>query len=136
MGIGNNVVGAVLASPLHRLLSGSTDLIRFTGRRSGRTVTTPTQYARHGDDLVILVGKPETKTWWWNFREDRDLDVLVQGRWLPMTGRAVVGAVEPEVMAPLLDAYLERFPKLADNLQGETESSQARHAVVVWCRPR
>jgi hypothetical protein len=136
MDMGNRMVGALLASPLHRLLSGSTDLVRSTGRRSGRTFTTPTQYARHGDDLVILVGKPDTKTWWRNFREDRDLDVLVQGRWLPMTGRAVVGAVEPEMIAPLLDAYLERFPKLAANLDGESEGSRARHAVVVWCRPR
>jgi hypothetical protein len=129
MGMGNSIVGSVLTSPLHRVLSGSTDLIRYTGRRSGRTVTTPTQYARHGDDVVILVGKPETKTWWRNFRDDRDLDVLVQGTWRPMTGRAVVGAVEPDVIAPLLDAYLERFPKLADDLDGDA-------AVVVWCRPR
>jgi hypothetical protein len=86
--------------------------------------------------LVILVGKPETKRWWRNFREDRELDVLVQGRWLAMTGRAVIGADEPEVIAPLLDAYLERFPRVAKQLGAGNREVQAKRAVAVWCRPR
>jgi hypothetical protein len=136
MGVGNRVVRAVLESPAHRLLSNSTDVIRYRGRRSGAEISTPTQYARHGDELVILVGKPETKSWWKNFREDRALDVLVQGRWLAMTGRAVIGAEEPEVIAPLLDSYLQRFPKLANQLGAGSREAQANRAVVVWCRPR
>ncbi len=40
--VGNALVSAVLRSPLHWLLSGSTDLIRYTGWRSGREMTTPT----------------------------------------------------------------------------------------------
>jgi len=129
-------VRAVLESPAHRLLSGSTDVVRYRGRRSGTEFSTPTQYARYGDDLVILVGKPETKRWWRNFRVDRNLDVLVQGQWLAMTGRAVVGADEPEVISPLLDTYLERFPKVAKHLGGGTREDQVNRAVVVWCRPR
>ena len=134
--IGNRIVGALLRSPLHRVLSGSTDLVRFTGRRSGRTIITPTQYARLGDDVVILVGRPATKTWWRNFLDDRELDVLVRGRWLPMTGRAVIGAADPERVAPLLDAYLARFPRAAATLGDGTTEARARQAVVVWCRPR
>jgi hypothetical protein len=125
-----------LESPAHRLLSGSTDVIRYRGQRSGATFSTPTQYARSGDDVIILVGRPETKTWWRNFRHERELDVLIGGRWLPMTGRAVVGADEPETTTPLLDAYLDRFPRTARHLGGTTPESRAREAVVVWCRPR
>ena len=136
MGVGNSAVRAVLGSPAHRLMSGSTDVVRYRGRRTGAEFSTPTQYARHGDDLIILVGKPETKRWWRNFREDRDLDVLVQGRWLAMTGRAVIGADEPDVVAPLLDTYLERFPKVARTLGGRTREAQVQQAVVVWCQPR
>jgi deazaflavin-dependent oxidoreductase (nitroreductase family) len=136
MAVGNAAVSALLHSPLHRLLSGSTDVVRYTGRRSGKQFTTPTQYVRHGDDVIILVGRPETKSWWRNFSADRDIDVLVQRRWIPMTARAVVGAEEPETIAPLLAAYLERFPKAARALGGATAESRARQAVVVWCRPR
>jgi len=136
MAFGNGFVSAVLGSPLHRLLSGSTDVVRYTGHRSGRSFSTPTQYARCGDDLIILVARPETKSWWRNFRHAGELEVLVQGEWLAMTGRAVVGADEPETIAPLLDAYLARFPKATRALEGDTDASRAGHAVVVWCRPR
>ena len=136
MSVGNRIVRVLLESPAHRLLSGSTDVVRYRGRRSGNEFSTPTQYARHGDDLIILVGKPETKKWWRNFLEDRELDVLVQGHWLAMTGRAVIGADEPEVIAPLLDAYLERFPRVAKQLGKRSREVQMKQAMVVWCRPR
>lgn len=143
MTFANRVVGAVLSSPAHRLLSGSTDLVRYCGRRSGATIVTPTQYARSGDDVVILVGRARTKTWWRNFRQDRDVDVLVQGHWLPMTARVVTGTDDPATLQPLLDAYLARFPKAARLLPpeaGDGDGSAAPDArdavVVVWCRPR
>jgi hypothetical protein len=135
--LNNPCVVALLRSPLHRLLSGSTDVLRYTGRRSGRTITTPTQYARHGDDVVILVGRADNKSWWRNFRGDaRSIEVLLGGRWVTMTARAVIGADEPEVAAPLLDAYLTRFPRAARPLGNGTREEQLRRAVLVWCRPR
>lgn len=136
MGIANSMVAAVLRSPAHRMLSGSTDLLVYEGRRSGRRIVLPTQYVRSGDEFVILVGRPEAKRWWRNFAEPRDLDVLVAGVWHPLTGQAVVGADEPEVAAPLLAAYLERFPKAAKVLGEGTDAERLTRAVVVRCRPR
>jgi hypothetical protein len=126
----------VLRSPLHALLSRSVALVRYSGTRSGRVVSTPVQYERRGNDILVLAGRPETKTWWRNFRTDRDLDVLLRGRWLPMRARAVVGADDPDATAPLLAAYLERFPRAARALGDGTPAQQAARAVVVWCRPR
>jgi hypothetical protein len=131
----NKLVTGLLRSPMHGLLSDRLDVVRYTGRRSGRTFATPTQYVVHGDELIILVGRPETKAWWRNFRTDHDLDVLLRGRWTAMTGRAVVGAEEPEVVGPLLDAYLARFPKAMRAL-GQHREDRVRRAVVVRCRPR
>lgn len=136
MRIGNGIVAGVLRSPAHGLLSGSTDLIRYTGRRSGRVVVTPTQYASCGHDVVILVGRAAAKTWWRNFTEARDIDVLVRGTWRAMTGQVVLGTKAPETVAPLLDAYLARFPRAAKTLGGQTRAQQLDNAVVVWCRPR
>jgi hypothetical protein len=135
-GVANGVVGAILRSPLHGLLSGSTDLVRYTGRRSGTTYETPTQYARSGDDLVIMVGRPDTKTWWRNFLSGHDLDVLVAGEWLPMVGTAVVGADGPDSVHPLLEIYLARFPKAARLFGDAVGSERDRQAVIVHCRPR
>ncbi|MGZ4707863.1 MAG: nitroreductase/quinone reductase family protein [Acidimicrobiales bacterium] len=136
MSSGNGFVAAVLRSPLHRLLSGSTDLIRYEGRRSGREITTPTQYAQLGDDLVILVGHPERKSWWHNFETEHDIDVLVRRQWRTMAALAMSGADEPDAVTPLLDAYLDRFPNAAASLGDGTREDQVRRAVIVHCRPR
>ena len=136
MGVANTLVSALLQSPLHGLLSRTTDLLRYEGRRSGRQFTIPTQYAARGDEVIILVGRPETKTWWRNFRADRDIEVLIRGRWQRMTARAVVGAEDPEAVVPLLNAYLERFPRATRALGTGTGESQVRRAVIVCCRPR
>jgi hypothetical protein len=125
MGVANAFVSVVLRSPLHRLISGSIDLVRYTGRRTGRVITTPTQYAVAGDDVVIVVGRPSAKTWWRNFVEERELDVHVRGTWRRMLGVAVDVAESPAVGRPLLDAYRARFPKVR----------VGDDAVVVWCRP-
>ena len=42
----NSVVGSILRSPLHRLLSGKLALLTFYGHKSGRRYTTPVGYAR------------------------------------------------------------------------------------------
>jgi len=62
MGIGNTAVSVLLRSPLHRLISKSTALVRYRGRSSGQLFTTPVQYSETGDGVTILVGHPDTKT--------------------------------------------------------------------------
>jgi hypothetical protein len=131
MALQNPLVVALLRSPLHRMLSGSVDVIRYHGRRSGREFTTPTQYARYGDGVVILVGRPDTKTWWRNFRDGHDLDVLLDRTWVPMSGQAIIGADSPEEIATPLEAYLERFRSARRSL-----ADGARSAVLVVCTPR
>jgi len=134
--VGSVFMSGVLRSPAHRLLSGSIVLIRYTGRRSGRTITTPTQYVRSGDDVVILVGRPESKTWWRNFLSDRDIDVLVQGQWLEMTARVGRGADQPDEVLPLLDGYLKRFPRAKASMGNGTLEDVVKRAVMVRCRLR
>jgi hypothetical protein len=136
MGFANSIVGVVLRSPAHHLLSGSTSLLAYEGRRSARRIVLPTQYARSGDDVVVLVGRPAAKRWWRNFEEPRDLDVLLAGEWHLMTGRVVLGADDPDAAAPLLAAYLERFPKAAKVLRDGTDDDRLGRAVLVRCRPR
>jgi deazaflavin-dependent oxidoreductase (nitroreductase family) len=77
---GNAVVLAVLRSPAHRLLSGMTVELRYTGRRSGRPYVVPVQYAREGDRLVVVPRAAASKTWWRNFRTARPVSVRLDGR--------------------------------------------------------
>jgi F420H(2)-dependent quinone reductase len=135
MALANSVVEKILTSPAHRILSGSTVLIRYQGRRTGTEYTTPVQYADAHVGLVVLVGKPETKTWWRNFTEMGQMKVLLKGTWVPMTAHALRGTDDPDAVEPLLRSYAIRFPKVAKSLDGNTLEERVRNAVVVWLRP-
>jgi len=127
----NRAVQLLLTSPLRRILSRSTALIRYTGPKSGQVHLTPVQYARYGDGVVIAVARSETKTWWRSFRHGHALEVLVDGTWFAMTGRVVDPVEQPDEAAPLLEAYRARFPRAAPMLTPTgTERTE-----LVWCRP-
>jgi hypothetical protein len=136
MPLGHAVVSAVLRSPAHPLVSRWVCLVRYTGPRSGRVVTLPVLYARHGDDVVVVVGWPAKKRWWRAFRNEHDIDLLVRGRWEHRRARVVSGADEPEVAAPLFATYEARFPRSTRSLPGDTVAERRRAALVVRCRPR
>lgn len=126
----------MLRSPLHRLVSGSMCLVRYQGHRSGREITLPTQYARDNGNLVVLVGRPDEKTWWRNFLRNWPAEVLLQGNWVPMTARAIVGADEPKTATRLVNIYLKRFPRAEKTLGAGTIDDRIARAVVVLFRPR
>jgi hypothetical protein len=42
-------------------------VIRYVGRRSGKTFETPVAYSRRGDAVTIAVSWPDQKSWWRNF---------------------------------------------------------------------
>jgi hypothetical protein len=131
----NTLVERILRSPVHRILSGSTLLLRYHGRRSGEEHTLPVQYADTHHGLVVLVGEPDTKTWWHNFTEMGQTQVLVRGSWIPMTAHTLRGDIDPEAVTPLLRSYAARFPNVVKRLDGSTLEERVASAVVVWLRP-
>lgn len=133
-GVGNKVVGAILKSPLHPVLSGSTVLVKYRGTRTGKEYATPVQYADAHHGLVVLVGRPDTKTWWRNFTEMQTIQVLLRGDWVPMTAHTLRGDEDPEAVTPLLRSYSKRFPKAVGDLAGDGPDDKVRSAVVVWLR--
>ena len=83
---------------------------------------------------MILVGHLDTKTWWKNFRTERDLELLIRGRWTNVNAIAVVGAHDVAETAPPLDAHLTRFLRAQRTLDEETPDDRAKRAVVVRCQ--
>jgi hypothetical protein len=72
----NALIGALLRSPLHGLLSGSTLVLSFKGRKSGKTYTFPVgYYDLSGDTLVIIPLHP----WWKNLRGGVPVTVWLKG---------------------------------------------------------
>ena len=62
----NPVIRGLLHSPLHGLVSGNIAILHFTGRNSGRALSTPLSYTREGDTVRLL--SSQSTRWWRNFR--------------------------------------------------------------------
>ncbi len=135
MGGANAIVETVLKSPLHGIMSSKMVLIRYQGSRSGTEHTLPVQYADAHNGLVVVVGQPDTKTWWRNFTTMGQVKVLLAGTWIPMTAHALLGSEDPEAVTPLLRSYAARFPKIVKSLEGDSLEARVEAAVIVWLRP-
>jgi deazaflavin-dependent oxidoreductase (nitroreductase family) len=85
----NPIVIWLLRSPLHGLMSGSTMLITFSGRKSGKSYTTPVNYV--WDDRTLLVVSPRDRLWWRNLRGGAPVTVRVRARNLRGVGRVFEG---------------------------------------------
>jgi len=64
---------------LRRLADRQVCELRFIGVHSGHPIVLPVMYAQRGDTLVVLVGGPEQKRWWRNFRRPHAVRVWLQG---------------------------------------------------------
>ncbi|WP_410645815.1 hypothetical protein [Amycolatopsis sp. lyj-346] len=67
----NTCVGALRTSPRWGpLVRRHLTQVTYTGRRTGRTFSTPVGYRRAGDVVTIGVRMPDAKSWWRNFTGD------------------------------------------------------------------
>jgi hypothetical protein len=64
-------------------------VIRYVGRRSGKTFEIPVGYRRSGADLIIGVTAPDAKNWWRNFLDEGGPITLLNLRGRDRTGHAV-----------------------------------------------
>jgi deazaflavin-dependent oxidoreductase (nitroreductase family) len=71
----------MLRSPFHIFMGGML-LITVTGRKSGRTISTPVNYARdHArDGDTLLITSKADRTWWKNLRGGAKVTVVLNGK--------------------------------------------------------
>jgi deazaflavin-dependent oxidoreductase (nitroreductase family) len=125
----NPLLTAILRSPLHPVLSGSTLALTYAGRKSGRSYTTPVNYVRDGDRL--LTTSYRNRTWWRNLRGGVPVSLRLQGHDIEATGQALED--EPAVVDALF-AYLSRKPSLVRyfkvglDANGQPDRNEVAHA--------
>jgi hypothetical protein len=91
----NPLVGAILRSPFHWLLSPGLMLITVTGRRSGRQYTIPVGYHRASRDVaVILIADAPNKVWWRNYRVPGPIELRLWGKTLQGEAELLPGGSE------------------------------------------
>lgn len=100
--IGNPIIKRLLASPLHRLMSGQLMLLHFSGRKSGRAYTLPVARQRVDGGLAVLTNSG----WRANFRGGADAEVTLEGRRRPV--RAMLDE-DPDAVAAVYGALIDEL---------------------------
>jgi len=98
----------LLKSPLHGMVSKGVMLISVTGCKSGRTISTPTNYLRDGNTLWVISWRD--RTWWKNLRGGAKVQVLLAGRNVEGQGQVMDDA---GTVARNLFDYYQKAPQLA-----------------------
>jgi deazaflavin-dependent oxidoreductase (nitroreductase family) len=95
----NPVARFMLSSRLHAVMSGRLALLTFTGRKTGRSYTTPVSYVREGSSLLVPAGG----AWWKNLRNGGGAQVRLRGIWRSVTPEVIT---EPVALAEVLRRML------------------------------
>ena len=101
----NPFIRLVLGSRAHQTMSGQLMLLSFTGRRTGRSYTTPVSYVREGTDLLV----PGGGAWWKNLTSGT-ATVRLQGKWHVVTPEVIR---EPVALSAVLGRMLAINPAIA-----------------------
>lgn len=105
---GNDFMSWVLRSPLHGMLSSGMMLITFTGRKTGKTYTTPVGYYVEGEYMWVLTSRD--RTWWRNLQGGARVDLLLKRR--SVQGFADTELDEKSVEARMHE-YIRHVPQAA-----------------------
>ncbi len=100
----NKAMKFVLGSPAHGMVSKTVLLITFTGRKSGKTYTTPVSYSQHGDQVYIFTHA----NWWKNLRRGAPVSLRIRGR--ELQGLAEPVAEDKQAIAAGLAEHLKKVP--------------------------
>ena len=103
----NPVVKKILRSPLHGVLSQNTLLLEFTGRKSGRKLSTPVSY--HLTDGIAHCFTRKSFVWWKNLNSGEPVYVTIKGK--RHLVRPEVEAENSELKGQALRHFLRAVPR-------------------------
>ena len=105
-------------------------VLTTTGRKSGKTRSTPLGYLRDGEAYAVLAANAGADTppaWWLNLQAEPNGEVTVDGRSMPVSGRRAPAEAERRLW--------ERFAELNPAF-GEYRNLTERQIPVVLLEPR
>ncbi len=114
------VMAWLLKSPFHSLVSKGMMLITVKGRKSGKSISTPTGYLRDGNTLWVI-SRRESK-WWRNLRGGANVKVLLAGKSLEGRGSVIEDeqAVAKRIFENFqMDATRAKFAQVSLDAKGQ-----------------
>ena len=132
----NPIMSWMIRSPLHFMVSKSMMLMTYTGRKSGKSYTTPMNYlAINGS---FYTNSYRDRVWWRNLRGGAEVTLHLRGEEVPARAEVIE---DQAAVAIALQKYLETAPQLAKymdvkldkagNPDGEDIAHLAQKMVVV-----
>lgn len=106
--IWNGFNKTILKSRMHGLTSRNIVLITFTGRKSGKSYTTPVNYTQDGN--ILRITSSTDRQWWRNLKANPEVELHLRGK--AVRGTAQVFE-ELEEVADELAQHLFIFPQAA-----------------------
>jgi hypothetical protein len=104
----NPIMRSLLRSPLHGITSNNIGIVHFSGRKSGRKLSTPLSYTREGD-IVRLLSNRSTR-WWLNFRgENVKVEMEIARQRFP--GTAVLLEGDSEALRVGVRRFIRALPR-------------------------
>jgi deazaflavin-dependent oxidoreductase (nitroreductase family) len=104
----NPFMRLLLRSPWHWVASREVILITVTGRKSGKSYTTPVNYVREDDTLIVL--SHQHRTWWRNLRGGASVTILLRREKLTVPAEVLEA---PDQVTEYLQKYLTAVPQYA-----------------------
>jgi len=98
----NKTMKFILRSPMHGMVSKTVLLITFTGRKSGKTYTTPVDYSQSDGQVTVFTHAD----WWKNLRGGAPVTLRIRGR--EFRGLAEPVAEDKQAIAAGLIAHLRK----------------------------
>jgi hypothetical protein len=105
----NPIVKTILKSPLHSIMSGDIVLLKFTGRKSGRELSTPVSYRVVDDSIHCFTDK--VNQWWRNLDNVDSIELVLKGK--ALTGKPTVVSNDNEVITKAFGDFLTALPRSA-----------------------
>ncbi|MCI0521989.1 MAG: nitroreductase/quinone reductase family protein [Chloroflexi bacterium] len=105
---GNAFIAWLLRSPLHGMVSKSLMLVTFTGRKSGKTYTTPVNYLRR--DGALWTTSLRSRVWWRSLAGGAAATLRLQGKDVAARGDVLL---EESAVAEALAQYFRAMPQAA-----------------------
>ena len=104
----NPIMRGLLRSPLHFFVSKNMMLMTYTGRKSGKSYTTPMNYLEIGDVFYTISSRE--RVWWRNLRGGAQVTLRLEGKDMPAWAESIEDEAE---VAKDLSLCLEKAPQLA-----------------------
>ena len=97
---------------MHGMISKGVMLVTVTGRKSGKPISTPTNYLREENTLWVISWRE--RTWWRNLRGGAQVRVLLARKSVEGQGQVIE---EERAVAQSLFDYYRKIPQAAKYVQ-------------------